>query len=263
MKACRLLWPLCVIMLTACSSSSGNTSLAGLSGNWQITLQNTSASETQSGFLLQSGTAVTGSFMLSGQTISGQTVCAEVGSASGQITGSNLAITVSPAGQTINLTGTQANSTSMSGNYSLLASGCGQTEIGTWTATQVSPLSGNLQATFTPYGGSAFHFTGAVTEGPNTGGSTATLSGSMTSTDSPCFTSATVAGLVSGTSVVFNLLNSDGVALGKYSGTMTTDATSITGTFKFSNASDPGALGACENLGGTVAVTVQTSTSTT
>ncbi len=261
---------MCVMMLTACGGGSSNSAqqAGALSGNWQMTLQNTTSSstETQSGFLLQSGNTLTGGFLLSGQTTSSQTSCAGVGSAVGQLTGSNLAMTVSPAGQTVNLTGVSTNNfTSMSGSYSVLATGCGQTGVGTWTATQVKPLNGNFLATFTSTytGGLAFQFIGTVTQGTNTGESTATLSGTMTSTNSPCFNSASIAGVISGTSLVFNVLTAQGVALGKYTGTMSTDATSITGPYRFLNASDPNVLAGCGGGdGGNATFTIQPSTAT-
>jgi|ERR1700722_1419083 len=245
---------------TGCgSSSSSKTQTDDLSGNWQMTLQSAMSSETQSGFLLQSGTAITGSILFSGQTISGQTSCAGVGATVGQLSGGAVTITEIPAGQTISLTGVPSTSFSaMGGNYSILASGCGQTEVGTWTATKVSPLTGNFGATFSLAGASDFHFLGTITQGLNTGGSSATLTGTMTSADSPCFTQASIAGVISGTSVVLNFLTSDGVTLGKFTGTMTTDAASIGGGYKFSNASDPTALGACEGFGGNSTITVQT-----
>lgn len=262
MRALGVVSLMCLVLLAACGGGSGTAKVGALSGNWQMTLQSKTSAETQSGFLLQSGNVVSGGLLLSGQTISGQTSCMGVGSVLGQTSGPNLSLTVSPAGQTVNLTGTSANNfTSMSGSYSILAAGCGQTEVGTWTANQVIPLTGSFQAMFTPNNsGPVFSFTGTITQGPNTGGSTATLSGSMTSTDSPCFTSASIGGLVSGTSVVFNLLTPGGVALGKYTATMTTDATSITGSFRFSNEADPGVLGACEGLSGNATVTVSPAT---
>jgi len=259
----RILAPiLCLALLASCGGTGTSKGQTGqLSGNWQMTLLNPSYTETQSGFLLQSGNTVTGNLLLSGQTLSGQLTCSGVGPAVGQLSGSNLSITLTPAGQTVNLTGSPSNNfTSMSGDYSILAAGCGQTETGTWTGTRVNNLTGNLQASFTLDGSTqVFHFSGNLTQGTNTGSSTANISGTMTSTDSPCFTSASLAGAVSGTSVVLNLLTSDGEALGKYSGTMTTDATSITGTYRFSNASDPNLLGICEGYGGAATVAIQSS----
>jgi len=268
LRSCSLVF---VGFLAACGGSgSGSAKTGALSGNWQIALQSTTypESETGSGFLLQSGSTVSGSVLLSGQTASGTgtTVCQGVGTALGQATGSNVTLAVSPAGQTVNLTGTSANnSTSMNGSYSILAAGCGQTEVGTWSANQVDPLTGSFQATFVSNftSGLTFQFTGTITQGTNTGGSTATLSGTMTSTNSPCFTTASIEGVVSGTSVVFNLFNAQGIGLGKYSGTMTTDATSVTGPYRFSNPSDPSVLAGCGGGdGGTAMFAVQSTPST-
>jgi len=250
----------CVVLLNSCGASK--TPNVSLSGNWQMSLQSTAGSqnpgETQSGFLIQSGDALSGSVLLSGQTISGQISCAGVGAAVGQATGSAVTMTVSPTGQTVNLTGTASNNfTSLSGNYSILSAGCGQTDLGTWSANLVNTLTGSFQATFTSSGSEGIsNFSGNITQGPNTGNSSATLSGSMTSTNS-CFTSISLAGAVSGTAVVLNLLTSDGSALGKFSGTMTTDATSITGTYAFTNATS--GLGNCQVDHGSATIAVQTS----
>lgn len=254
------------MMLAGCGTNAKKPlAMSGLSGNWQMTLQSSTSSETQSGFLLQSGSSLTGSLLLSGQVISGQTSCAGIGSVQGQMNGSDVVMTVSLAGQTISLVGTPGdNSTSMSGTYSILASGCGQTETGTWTATQIAPLNGSFQATFTFFGlTSTFHFAGTISQAANAGESTAMLSGNMTSTDSPCFASSSIAGVITGTSVIINLLASNGESLGKYEATITADATSLGGTFRFSNASDPDLLGACQGLGGNATVTVQPSAGTT
>src|SRR5208282_6128007 len=98
---------------------------------------------------------------------------------------------------TVNLTGILGSSfPSMSGNYSILASGCGQTDLGTWTANKVAPLIGSFQATFTSYSGTVYQFTGTITQGPNTGQSTATLSGNMTPSDQTCFDTASITGSV-------------------------------------------------------------------
>jgi hypothetical protein len=241
---------ICLAMLIACGGGD-NPKTASLSGNWQILLQSDTSSETQSGFLLQSGHIITGGLQLSGQTISGLAECVGVGSVQGQSSGSNVAMSVSLAGQTANLNGSSGSHlTTMSGDYSILASGCGQTEVGKWTATQVKPLTGNFQFTFTSDASPAtFHYLVTITQGPNTGESTATLSGSMTSSDAPCLSSASIAGVISGTSVVLNFVSTDGHSLGKYQGIMTTDATSITGFYRFSNP----AIGSCDDIGGATA----------
>jgi hypothetical protein len=221
-----------VATLSSCGSSGGIGSMSSLAGNWQMVLQSNGSSENQSGFLLQSGTALTGAIVLSGQTS-----CPGVGAAQGQVKGSEVSIGVVRTGQSLQLMGTApSDGSTMSGNFSILAAGCGVSEVGSWSASHIKPLGGNLSGTFTSgVSGLVFHFTGTIAQGPNTGASNATLSGSMTSTDAPCFQSASIAGLISGTAVVFNLLTTEGLALGQYRATATTDASTLTGTYDFSN----------------------------
>jgi hypothetical protein len=231
MKMIASVLPVYLLILTACGGNGNAKGASSLTGNWQATLTNptTNAVKTESGFIIQSGNVLSGSVLLNGAT-----TCAGVGAAQGQLSGLNVAIAVSQVGQTVNLTGTTANDGStMSGNYSILASPCGDSQVGTWTASQVHALTGSFQATFTSTKttGLIFHFTGKVTQGPNNGGSTTVLAGNMTSTDAPCLSTVVIAGQISGTSVVFNLLSSEGVPVGQYGGTATTDATTITGAY--------------------------------
>ena len=234
----------CLLLLTACGDSGSTNGTGTLSGNWQIALQrsDTGAIKLQTGFLLQSGTSIAGQVLLT------QTGCAGVGTASGQVSGSTVAINVTQTGQSVQLKGTAASDgSSIHGDYSLLASGCGNTQTGTWTGTRVTTLNGSftgtLSSNLTP--GVILHFTGTVAQGANTGGSTASLSGTMTSSDAPsCYNNVNINGLVSGTSVVFNLTASDGTALGAYQGTSTTDMNTITGQYNFFNAQSD-VLGNC------------------
>jgi hypothetical protein len=226
---------LCV--LTGCGGSNSEKTAANLSGNWQIIMQGNI--KAPSGFLLQSGTSLNGDFLVSGN-------CSGVGPAQGQLDGLNVSMTLDASDQTLNFTGTTtSDGTSMSGNYSFLGSGCGGSEVGTWTGTQISALNSSFQATFTSgdFPGLVFHFSGTLSQGPNTGASYATLSGNMSSTDAVCFTTASVSGQISGTAVVLNLTNSEGIALGKITTTLTTDISSMTGTYAFVNFTVPIACG--------------------
>lgn len=238
----------CLGLLTSCGG--GNSSAPNLSGNWQLTLVNTqtNASKSESGFLLQSGNTVTGNVLLTGQTN-----CAGTGSAQGQVNGSNIDITVDQVGQTVGLTGTIASGGSaMSCDYTILASPCGNSQVGTWTASLVSALTGNFTATFTSSAtpGLNFQFTGTITQGPNAGGTVATLSGSMQSTNAPCLANLSIAGQISGTAVVLNLLSTEGVALGQYVGTTTTNAGTVTGTYNLGPQSP--AQSGCHDFGNAV-----------
>jgi len=229
----------CVLMTSACGGSGPPNSAnanAVLSGNWQIVLAGTETSSSgsstniESGFIMQSGNSLAGSILLSGAT-----PCPGLGTVSGTVSGSNVAITVDQIGQTVTLTAHAASDTSMTGDYSILASGCGSSTVGTFTATQVKPLSGNFQATFTSgeFIGQVYNFSGSLTQGPNTGMNYATLSGTMSSSNAPCIKTFSIAGQVSGTSVLFNFLGSDGSAQGQYRGTTTTDGITLTGTYDF------------------------------
>src|SRR5271163_193611 len=247
-----------LFMLLACGGG-GKTSASGpLSGNWQIALNQTEPPpggpdvKTESGFLMQSGNSLAGGVLLSGATL-----CPGLGTASGTAIGSNVAITVDQIAQTVTLTGSvTSDGTSMAGVYSILASGCGASTSGTFAATPVKPISGSFQATFTSgeFIGTVYSFAGTLTQGPNLGMSSATLSGTMTSTNAPCIQNFSIAGQVSGTSVVFNFLASDGSSQGQYRGTTTTDGTTLTGTYIFLAQSN-----GCYGDAGTVTMAFQPS----
>lgn len=257
-----MLWLVCVLMTCACGgggqSNSANAS-GMLSGNWQMTLTpttepspGTSNIQTESGFLLQSGNSVAGNIVLQGAT-----VCPGLGAASGTVSSSTVALTVNQVAQTVTLTGVPtSDGSSMAGQYSIFASGCGASNFGTFTATQVKPLNGSFQATFTSgeFIGQIYTFNGSLTQGPNSGMSYATLSGTMTSKNAPCINKFSIAGEVSGISVVFNFLASDGSSQGSYRGTTTTDGTTLTGTYDFLAQSN-----GCYGDAGGVSITFQPS----
>ena len=156
--------------------------------------------------------------------------------------GTAVSLTVNQTAQSIGLTGkVSGDGSTISGDYSILSSGCGATETGTWTAEKIKTLSGTLTGEFTSgvVGVVPFEFTGTVTQGANTGATFATLAGSMTSGNAVCLTDATISGNISGKSVVLNFLTSDGLAAGQLTGSASADATTVTGTYDFFNATKP------------------------
>jgi len=188
--------------------------------------------KTQSGFLIQNGGTVTGSVIFTDQPCSG------VGSVTGAVSGTAISLLVSPTGVNVNLSGTiGSGQNSMSGNYTTLSTGCSATNVapgtGIWTANRVSPLSGKIQGTFTSKDQSLspVAVTGKVSQGPNTGISAVPLTGSLSATDY-CFSTANISGVISGTSVLMNLVDSDGTQIGEVSGTTSLDGTLITGTYQ-------------------------------
>jgi hypothetical protein len=228
--------PLLPCMLVVLSCGGGNSKNVGsalLSGNWQIALQPSppaTGSPSEAGFLLQTGDSLAGQFVFTGLT-----QCTGLGTAQGTLTGSNVEITLTQTGQSVTLTGTAASdAATMGGTYAILDSGCGNgTSTGTWAANPVKPVTGTYLATFNSYTLGVYSFSINVTQGANTGLSTATLSGTALSSNAPCGDSLTISGAVGGTSIVFNFLTSSGTAVGQFRGTTSTDATTLNGTFDF------------------------------
>lgn len=248
----------CTVFALSCGKSATSpTASQPLSGNWQMTLQPdppSTATETEAGFLLQTKNSLTGELLLSAQS-----QCGGLGSVQGTVNGSNVAITLDQMGQTVSLTGVTSNSgSSLKGTYSILGSSCaGGSSTGNWTASPVKPVTGNYQATFTSNVASigTYVFAVNVTQAPNTGLSTATISGTMTSNNAPCAPNVSIAGVVSGTSIVFNFLTPDGsTALGQFTGATSADATTLTGTYDFlANTSG------CSGDGGRISIVQQAS----
>lgn len=256
MRISILIAMLSVIFSTGCGGSSSNT--GSLTGNWQITLTNTStgAQKSESGFLVQSGGSLSGALLLTGQT-----ACAGVGTAQGSVNRSDVTLSVQQVGQTVNLSGTSTNanaSAMLNGNYNILSSPCGNSQVGTWTGVEVKPLAGSLTAVFKSSlnAGSVLNFTGTISQSQNSGSSAAAnLSGNLSSQNSTCLSSAMIGGQISGTTVVLNLTSSEGLAIGQYTGTITPDATTITGTYNVYPQAPPGG---CHDYG-TATITVQPS----
>jgi len=246
----------------SCGTSPAPSTSSLISGNWQLTLtrHNSTQQWIFSGFLVQSGSNVTGSFVLN----SG---CQGVGPVSGTLSGQNLQFTVGTFGQDFSLTATLpsggSSQTSMSGQFSTLQGGCvGFESSGTWTAVRIPPLSGPFQGSFVALGQNAMtvNVNGSLAQGPNVGASNASLTGTLNATGSPSFCSyignATVTGLITGTSVTLNIYGPDGSLIGQVPGppnppaTVTVDGSSLTGTFVF-----PAISSSCNGFVGSLTLT--------
>jgi hypothetical protein len=210
-----------LIAITACGGGSTTTSSGPLSGNWQITLARHAVPTqplTYTGFLTQSGDSVGGNLILGAGFLNPG--CSGVGPVSGTVNGQNVSFTINQFGGEVSLTGTTSSSNApMNGEFSLLAGGCNAfPATGTWSAFQVMPIKGSFHGTFTstrpPPNNGTVDVVGTLTQGPNTGGSTANLTGSISVVGTPLFCSylstATITGLISGTSVSLNLFGPDG-----------------------------------------------------
>lgn len=240
------------LLMIGCGSSNSTPAPAGsLSGNWQMSLTNTgdpNPTTTQSGSLLQNGDVVTGAVLFTNPDCSG------VASVTGTVTGSGFSLTENPVGTSVSLSGTFGSTASpLNGNFTILSTGCAGGKSapasGTFTASLVAPLTGNITGTFSSNNGS-FSLMGQVTQGANTGGSSTPLTGSITFTGGFCYSGANIVGSISGTAVVMNLVESDGVQIGQLTGTSSTDGSSLgSASLKYLGLGTGAAKG-CVNDGG-------------
>lgn len=244
--------------LVAAAISCGGANIppqqGALTGNWQIALARQASSGSPlmyTGFLVQTGNSISGTVIFNLTVGSG--LCQGTGSITGHVDGQNLTLSINEFGQQVSLTGTMpSDGGPIGGQFSNLAGGCTNfPNNGTWTATQVAPIGGNFQGTFTstaiPSNGS-FTVSGSLNEGANTGESTATLYGAISADNSASFCSylpsATIRGLISGTSISLNLFGANGsqfAQLGTLANnptvTVSSDGKIINGSYFFSAVS--------------------------
>jgi len=246
--------------LSGCGGSSraGSQVSSSLSGNWQFTMAEQLNSDPtkpsftgglQGGFLVQNTGSIAGqaSFMIMTQPPAGggaqPTQCnSGVDQITGTITGQTVNLTAqSSAGQTFTLTGTLSfDNSTMTGSYtSTDGAGCGTATAQNWSATLVPPLTGNIQGFFHSMGGTAgldaqeFVVSGAILQAPNTGASSAAVTGSLHFVDPTTFLSdypclptgyVSVTGQISGTVVSLQILGSDGSTIGQIGQTVPSTA---------------------------------------
>jgi hypothetical protein len=221
--------------LSACggANNSQQSQAAGtLAGNWQFTMSAPADSSfsggIQGGFLLQSKGSVTGqaaySVFLPPQSGGSPTLCSG-GSASvtGTLQGQNVTLTALAGAQTFTLTGTlSSDGLTMAGTYnSSDGQGCGTAQTGLqWTATLVPPLTGAIQGNFhsalnPSLRDQDFPVSGSLTQGPNIGASSATVTGTLTFQGYPCLTTASVTGEISGSSAILQIFAPSGLNVGQ------------------------------------------------
>jgi hypothetical protein len=171
---------------------------------------------------------------------------------SGAINGQNVSLNLNQSGAVIGLTGTASSGTggSMTGNFTSQPGVCSFIpSSGTWSAVQVAPIAGSFHGTFSSGSGALANVKGTLSQGPNTGYSTATLSGTLTPTSGATFCSyvlpGTITGLISGTAISLNLYDESGneyAQLGQIGAnptvTVTPDGSSVNGTYLFNALSD-------------------------
>jgi hypothetical protein len=232
------------IVLSACGGGGSSTVVPvnpTLSGNWQFTMappaDGSYLGGLQGGFLLQNNSSATGSATYAVSLPDLPYPC-NTGSATitGMMTTQNEWQLTAVAGtQTFTLTGTLSlNGLTMAGTYNSTAgvaadgSSCGTAQTGLqWSAALIPQLTGSLAGNFHSAGGAAgladqdFLLSGSLVQEPNTGGSSAVVTGTLTflnaladESDYPCLTVASLYGQVSGSSIALQIDGSDGTEWG-------------------------------------------------
>jgi len=246
-----------MLMAVMCFSGCGGTASSGsgdpppsspLSGNWQFTIQSppdgSYVGGLQGGFLIQNGSNVTGSIGFSvaiPQSPPASPVVCSAGAApvSGTVSGQNVTLTAIAGNQSFTFTGALGdNNSTLTGTYTSTAgtgadgSPCGTAQAGlNWSALLVPALTGPFQGSFhstqsgTSFRNQDFAVSGALTQGPNTGASSATVSGTLLfqdpstlATDYPCLPQASVTGQISGNIVTLQIFAGSGLDVGQIGG---------------------------------------------
>jgi hypothetical protein len=233
------------MMLSACggSAASGGSQPSGtLPGNWQFTVfqnpdPNYPAGQIyglQGGFLLQTNGSFTGQAVYSVSNLSSEQVAQVCNAGSATISeatvGGQTVLTAVAGSQTYVLTIAQSSNTSISGTYtatqgtasdgSVCGIGTGESGPQNWQANLVPPLTGPITGTFHSTSGNSglndqdFAVSGALTQGQNIGASSATVTGALNFTGYPCLSTASVTGQISGSSVLLQLIATNGSTVG-------------------------------------------------
>lgn len=221
-----------------------------VSGNWQITATSAvlSGSSVLVGNIAQSGSSLSGAMHLSGSD------CYVFDTPipfTGTLSGNNSATmtTSSVLGQVITASFTvAADENSFSGTYHL-SGGCGDGDYGTVYGNRVQSYTGTWKGTFYSYSGPATSVTAYITQsGPYTSGSHQGLywlTGTVTFTNSVCFSSGTIGtNLVGGGAMAMDI-NTNDYATVSFIGSLTSLATAnaITGSYTIAGGSCSGDSG--------------------
>lgn len=226
-RAASLLGLFGIALLSACGGSSTSSTANGqFSGNWQITnmaLDSALRGGIQGGFLLQNKNLVSGQFVYSFSLLSQPGTICNSGTATvaGTVNGQNVTLTAVAGPQTYTLKGTLSSDRStLMGTYdSTGGQGCGTAQTGLqWSAILVPPLNGDVQGSFhstaTGLSGRDFQVTGTLVQGPNSGASSATVTGTLNFEGYPCLATASVNGEITGNSVVLQVIAVNGLNVG-------------------------------------------------
>lgn len=224
----------CALFEAGCGSSGSSSTAAAtgaLSGNWQFNLTQNYPTPTEqfsvSGFVADANGTLTGS--VQGPTVISSNFkyeCGGVGPFSGTVSGQNVTFSVNPGGAVFNFAGTlSSDNTSMTGTYQSLAGACSKKDTtGTFTAVLIPTITGTFTGTLTDSTymseltgvspPTPIAVTGTLTQSASSGGSNASVTGSITAVSYPCFETVSLTGTISGQNVYLDVYDYTGVEIG-------------------------------------------------
>ena len=233
-------------VLSACGNTSKPATADGVfSGNWQFQLTTDGsfgslvspnclpsqgaafAPLCMGGFLMQTNGVVSGQlqYAITVPFQSGSYCNGGSATVTGTVSGQDVTLTVLAGPETLTLKGTlsQDGSTIM-GTYTSQSQGCGNSQTGSaWVANSMHSVSGPVQGRFhstgkgsdTALANQDISVTGLLVQGPNTGASSASVTGTLNFQDYPCLATASVNGQISGDSIILQLMGLNGTLIGQ------------------------------------------------
>jgi hypothetical protein len=155
-------------------------------------------------------------------------LCDGSATVAGTVSGQTVNLTAVAGSQTFALNGTlSANGSTMSGTYTTVATPtCGTAQSGLqWSATLIPAITGAVQGNIhstgpqvSPVNGQDFQVSGSLAQGPNTGASSASVTGTLNFEGYPCLVMASVNGTISGSSVILQIIAPNGLNAGQIGG---------------------------------------------
>ncbi len=193
-----LLYASLVVAVTGCMSGSpimqmGQSNSFNLApGNWQVTASSAltnNATTLMGGYLNQSGNNIAGAFHVFDLQCFDPTTDVVL---NGSVAGEKATIVSSAAGgQTISFTVSAASPSALTGSYAITG-GCAAGEKGSLTAVLVPSITGSWKGTLASTSGAAVRVSAVLTQTAADAHGLFHVSGNLTFTGSPCFTSASV-----------------------------------------------------------------------
>ena len=201
---------LCTLLSGCGGGNSSNPSAFSIqTGNWNINASSTAGGNDFiiGGNLTQSGSSISGVMHFVHAVCFNLTTDVPV---SGSVSGRAVTLTSAPFSQVVTVSAIAISATTLTGTYS--AEGCSAADIGTISANLVPSVTGSWHGTFTSTAssGTTINATANLTQSPTADADGFfPVTGTVTFTGSPCFTSGTIvqsfaAGSVLGLEVTTN-----------------------------------------------------------